>query len=96
MSILLDDAYELHPQVSLRDEPFGALAYHFGNRRLSFLRSHEMVRVVTELADSPDVTTAFDRAGIETARRPSFVRALERLAAGDMIRPRRADTAEPA
>ncbi|MGD0395120.1 MAG: mycofactocin biosynthesis chaperone MftB, partial [Acidimicrobiales bacterium] len=26
--------WTLHPQVSLRPEAFGALAYHFGTRRL--------------------------------------------------------------
>ena len=35
--------YRLHPQVALRDERFGALAYHYGNRRLIFLRSRELV-----------------------------------------------------
>jgi putative mycofactocin binding protein MftB len=38
--------YELHPDVALRPEPFGALAYHYGNRRLTFLRSHELVDLV--------------------------------------------------
>ena len=30
-------AYALHPQLALRPERFGALAYHYGNRRLTFL-----------------------------------------------------------
>jgi len=33
----LSGAWELHPQVALRPEPFGALAYHYGNRRLTFV-----------------------------------------------------------
>ncbi len=37
--------------VALRPEPFGALAYHFGNRRLSFLKSTTLVTVVESLAD---------------------------------------------
>ncbi|MEU9347776.1 mycofactocin biosynthesis chaperone MftB, partial [Streptomyces sp. NPDC048278] len=28
----LDRAWDLHPQVSVRPEPFGALLYHFGTR----------------------------------------------------------------
>jgi len=34
---ILDEALALSPSVALRSEPFGALAYHFGNRRLTFL-----------------------------------------------------------
>jgi putative mycofactocin binding protein MftB len=34
---VLDRAWALAPQVSVRPEQFGALLYHFGTRRLSFL-----------------------------------------------------------
>lgn len=34
----LDAAWDLHPQVAVRPERFGALLYHFGTRRLSFLK----------------------------------------------------------
>lgn len=47
--------YRLNPAVSLRPEPFGALAYDFGTRRLSFLKTTLLVRVVQALADQPDV-----------------------------------------
>ena len=33
-----DARWRLHPRVALRPEPFGALAYHYGNRRLIFLK----------------------------------------------------------
>jgi putative mycofactocin binding protein MftB len=39
----------LHPQVSLRAEPFGALAYHHGSRRLVFVKSETLVRVLESL-----------------------------------------------
>ncbi len=39
--------------VALRPEPFGALVYHFGNRRLSFLKSKALVAVVETLAEHP-------------------------------------------
>ena len=42
----LERAWALDPQVALRPEPFGALAYHFGTRRLSFLKSRKLLRVV--------------------------------------------------
>ena len=41
--------WRLSDQVSLRDESFGALAYHHGNRRLVFLKSRELVEVVRAL-----------------------------------------------
>ncbi len=84
----LDAAYELDPRVSLRPEPFGALAYHFDNRRLSFLRSPEIVEVVKSLHEHGSVRGALDSAGIPPSRWPSFLTALERLSASDMIRAR--------
>ena len=45
-STVLSGRWQLHPQVALRPEPFGALAYHYGNRRLTFLRSPELVELV--------------------------------------------------
>lgn len=77
--------YRLHPQVSLRPEPFGALAYHFGNRRLSFLRSPDIVAVVKALESAPSVLAALDACGIAESRRPSFERALSTLEASEMI-----------
>jgi len=46
---MLDLSLELHPQVALRPEPFGALAYHYGNRRLVFLKHADMVTVARQL-----------------------------------------------
>lgn len=86
--MVLDCAYELHPQVSLRPEPFGALAYHFGNRRLSFLRSHDMVTVVQSLAHHDSVSDALVAAGIDSRRWPSFQTALATLETSEMIRVR--------
>ena len=86
----LDAAYELDPQVSLRPEPFGALAYHFGTRRLSFLRSHDIVAVVEALDHADNVEAALRDAGIDERRWPSFENALTTLEASDMIRARSA------
>ena len=81
-------ALELHPQVALRPEPFGALAYHYGNRRLSFLRSPELVALVRSLADHDDVDEALAASGIAATRWPSFRRALATLVESEVLRER--------
>lgn len=82
----LGGRYELHPRVALRPEPFGALAYHFDNRRLSFLRSPEIVAVVEGLVDHPTVRDALVACGIDPRRWPSFETALAQLESSEMIR----------
>jgi len=42
MEFDLNRGWRLNPAVALRPEPFGALAYHFGNRRLSFLKTRAL------------------------------------------------------
>jgi putative mycofactocin binding protein MftB len=51
-------AYEKHPQVAIRREGFGGLAYHFGNRRLIFLKAPELVALVEALGDYPSAREA--------------------------------------
>ena len=53
-------AWALHPAVSVRPEPFGALLYHFGNRKLSFLKDRTLLAVVEALADTPSLDAALD------------------------------------
>lgn len=55
MTVPFDPArpYRLSPSVALRPEPFGALAYHFGNRRLSFLKAPELVELVRKPGSVP-------------------------------------------
>lgn len=88
-----DRHWRLHERVALRPEPFGALAYHYGNRRLTFLRSPDLVTLVEQLSTQPSARAAFDAAGIEAHRWPSFEKALTSLAAGDFIVP--ADSTNP-
>jgi putative mycofactocin binding protein MftB len=87
-TIALDQPYELHPDVALRPEPFGALAYHYGNRRLNFLRSHDLVAVVETLGSQPSASAALDACEIGGARRGSFAAALGSLLESDVIRAR--------
>ena len=81
----LDRPWRLNPQVSLRPESFGALAYHFGTRRLSFLKSRELLGVVEGLAEAPDAAAACRAAGIPEEQLPAYRRALETLARTEMI-----------
>jgi putative mycofactocin binding protein MftB len=90
---LLGEAWALSPSVALRPEPFGALAYHFGNRKLTFLKRPELVALVRELGAQPDVGSALMAAGIPDAQHAAYAAALRGLAATDMIRPREAATA---
>lgn len=93
MDNFLDQAWALSPSVALRPEPFGALAYHFGNRRLTFLKRPELVVVVRELGGQPDVRSALVAAGVPATQHPTYAKALRGLADTDMIRPREAATA---
>ena len=78
-------AWALSPQVALRPERFGALAYHFGTRRLSFLKSPRLLAVVEALADHPTAVDALEACGIAPAERPAMETALTTLARTDMI-----------
>ena len=81
---MLTEAWRLDGSVTLRPEPFGALAYHFGTRRLSFLKTPELVDVVRNLA-SGTVRDALVVSGVPESHWPAYARALEGLAAGGMI-----------
>jgi putative mycofactocin binding protein MftB len=85
MSLTLESSCSLSPQVALRPEPFGALAYHYGNRRLVFLKHPDVVAVVKSLANHPTVGAAFDACGITRERHPSFLAALENLTKSEII-----------
>ena len=76
---MLDRHVVLDQQVAIRPEPFGALAYHYGTRRLIFIKHPDVVRVVRTLGEHDTVANALRAAGIDEARWPSFVTALESL-----------------
>jgi putative mycofactocin binding protein MftB len=88
MAVTLDAALELHPQVALRPEPFGALAYHYGNRRLVFLKSPDVLAVVRALGDHGTVADALAACGVAEGRWPSFVNALDSLEHSEVVRGR--------
>jgi putative mycofactocin binding protein MftB len=79
-----DEAWRLNPQVALRDEAFGALAYHYGNRRLVFLKSRLLVTLVASLDAYASASDAIE-ALVPPVQRTSYERALARLAASEVI-----------
>ena len=90
---MLDRHLELDPQVALRPEPFGALAYHYGNRKLIFLKHPDMVRVVQALGDHDTLADALRACEIDEARWPSFESALVALTESEMLHERQPVTA---
>jgi putative mycofactocin binding protein MftB len=86
----IDRPWQVDPRVSLRPEPFGALLYHFGTRRLSFLKNQRVLALVRSLADHPSARAACAAAGVTEAELPAYTRALSALADSRMISERRA------
>lgn len=84
----LDRAWQLDPRVSVRPESFGALLYHFGTRRLSFVKSHALLAVLRALADHPTGRAACAAAGVAEGELATYERALATLASSAMIRER--------
>jgi putative mycofactocin binding protein MftB len=83
-SFAVEQAWQLNPQVALRDESFGALAYHYGNRRLVFLKSRLLVELVSSLDEYPSAGAAI-AALVPAEQRDAYRRALARLAASEVI-----------
>jgi len=83
-----DHAYALDPQVALRPEPFGALAYHYGNRRLTFLRAPELVDLLSDLEHRSTLDDALAASSIASSRWSTFRAALSELLASEVIRER--------
>lgn len=84
----LDCAWRVGPGVALRPERFGALAYSFDTRRLSFLKSRRLYEVVRTLAEHPSGRAACEAAGAIGAELSQLDAALGTLAATGMIEER--------
>lgn len=73
------------PEGRAAAEPFGALLYHFGTRKLSFLKNLAVVGIVESLRDHDSADDALHAAGIDSASRPLYLQALGALASSEMI-----------
>ena len=85
---VLDRPLELSPDVSVRPEPFGALLYSFGTRRLSFLKDRRLLEVVQALGAADTAEQACTAAGVSAESLPSFDVALSRLLRTGLLRER--------
>ena len=85
MAFDLRRAYRLNPAATLRPEPFGALAYHFGNRRLSFLKTRQLVSVVRLLESCDSAAVALEAAGVPVQQWGRYAAALSALADSEVI-----------
>lgn len=84
---LIDPAarWRLSPDVSLRTEEFGALAYHHGNRRLIFLKSRALAELVARLGEYDSLDDAMARL-VDEGDRAICLRSLSSLARSGIIR----------
>ncbi len=82
---LLDRGYDLSPGVSVRPESFGALLYHFGTRRLSFLKDRRLLQLVQRLPEHATAREACLATGLTRDELPTYERALSTLISTDMI-----------
>lgn len=85
---VLDEALQLNSQVSVRPEPFGALLYHFGTRRLSFLKDRRLLEIVQHLAVTSTARDACELAGVSDDELSGFARALQTLVERGMVEAR--------
>ncbi|HTU31920.1 MAG TPA: mycofactocin biosynthesis chaperone MftB [Solirubrobacteraceae bacterium] len=84
----LDRAWRVGAGVALRPERFGALAYSFNSRRLSFLKSRRLYEIVRTLAEYPSGRAACEAAGAAGTELAQLRTALGTLAATGMIEER--------
>jgi putative mycofactocin binding protein MftB len=82
---VLERRLTLNAQVALRPEPFGALAYHYGNRKLVFLKHPDVVRVVQALGDHDTLADTLRACDIAPERWPAFERAIGSLNDSEML-----------
>lgn len=79
-------AYRLDPDVAVRPEGFGALAYHYGTRRLSLLQGAHILHLLDTLERFDSAGAALDALNLPDRTRVSYAGALARLAETGFIR----------
>lgn len=80
-----DSVVAVHPRVSIRPEPFGALLYHFSTRQLSFVKDRTLLEVVRACDGRRTLAEAFAEAGVPSAQSGRYLRAVETLVSSRML-----------
>ena len=81
----LDAGWRLHPQVALRRESFGGLAYNYGTRRLSMIRSVPLLELIISLEQHQSARVALHAARVEDERLAPYEHALKNLVDAGVI-----------
>jgi putative mycofactocin binding protein MftB len=81
----LDRVWQVHPRVSIRPEPFGALVYHFETRKLSFLKERTLLDVVEGLDGVRTAREVLRAVGLPVEQDARYGRALAALTASSML-----------
>ncbi len=84
-SVTLELTLIVHPRVSIRPEPFGALLYHFGTRQLSFLKDRLLLDTVQACDGTRTVAQALAEVGVPDAQRDRYRAALATLVRSTML-----------
>jgi mycofactocin biosynthesis protein MftB len=85
MSFDVDRPYRINPQVTIRQESFGGIAYHHGNRRLMFLKSQELVDVLDHLDGHESANRAVDSVTSAPGVAATLIKALASLESSGVI-----------
>lgn len=84
-SVSVDLTLIVHPRVSIRPEPFGALLYHFGTRQLSFLKDRVLLDVVRACDGTRTLAEALAEAGVPDAQLERYRSAVATLVRSTML-----------
>ncbi len=87
----LDAGWQLDPQVALRPESFGGLAYNYSTRRLSMIRSPALLGLIMSLAEHASARAACEAARIGSEQQPQYEHALSALAMAGVIKLKEAE-----
>jgi mycofactocin biosynthesis protein MftB len=83
-----DRGYDLRREVALRPEPFGALAYDYRTRRLTFVHSRLLCTLLQSLGRFASAREAAEALTDSPSARRKLLAALEKLVSLDLVHAR--------